>query len=85
MLTAYVYVLDTFADWEPGHAVSELNSGRFVRKGGQRASLKTVSYSQEPIHTMGGMAVVPDCLIDDMAAGETSVQQLPGANTRNGP
>lgn len=33
MSIIYVYVLDTLADWELGHVVSELNSGRFLRKG----------------------------------------------------
>ena len=27
MYTIYVYVLDTLADWEMGHVISELNSG----------------------------------------------------------
>ena len=85
MFTIYVYVLDTMADWELGHAVSELNSGRFFKKGAQRVSLKTVGCSREPIKTMGGMTVLPDCLIDDIVAGETSVLLLPGANTWNDP
>ena len=40
MFTVYVYVLDTLADWELGYVTSELNSGRFFKKGGQRVSLK---------------------------------------------
>ena len=32
MLKVYVYVLDTMADWELGHVISELNSGRFFKK-----------------------------------------------------
>ncbi len=85
MFTIYVYVLDTLADWELGYVISELNSGRFFKKGAQHVSLKTVSYSKEPIHTMGGMTVVPDCSIDDLVAGETSVLLLPGADTWNDP
>jgi putative intracellular protease/amidase len=85
MFSIYVYVLDTLADWELGHVISELNSGRFFKKGEQSVSLKTVSYSQAPIRTMGGMTVVPDCLIEDMVVSETSVLLLPGANTWNDP
>lgn len=85
MFTIYVYVLDTLADWEPGHVTSELNSGRFFKKGEQRVSLKTVSYSKEPIKTMGGMTIVPDCLIDDIVVSEKSVLLLPGADTWNDP
>ena len=83
MFTIYVYILDTLADWELGHVISELNSGRFFKKDVQRVSLKTVSCSREPIHTMGGLTVVPDCLINDIAVSETSVLLLPGADTWN--
>ena len=85
MFTIYVYVLDTLADWELGYAIAELNSGRFFRKGAPGVSLKTVSYSQEPINTMGGMKIVPDCLIEDIVVCETSTLLLPGANTWNDP
>ena len=34
---------------------------------------------------MGGLTVVPDCLIDDIALDETSVLLLPGANTWSDP
>ena len=81
MFTIYVCVLDTLADWELGYVTAELNSGRFFKKGAQRVSLKTVSYSKEPIRSMGGMTIVPDCLIDDIIVSETSVLLLPGANT----
>ena len=85
MFTIYVYVLDTLADWELGYVTSELNSGRFFKKGAQRVSLKTVSYSKEPIHTMGGLTIMPDCLIGDIAMSKESVLLLPGANTWNDP
>jgi putative intracellular protease/amidase len=83
MFTIYIYVLDTLADWELGYVTAELNSGRFFKKGAQRVSLKTVSHSKETIHTMGGMAIVPDCLIEDMVVSETSVLLLPGADQWN--
>lgn len=85
MITIYVYILDTLADWELGYVTSELNSGRFFKTGTQRVSLKTVSRSKEPIRTMGGLTIVPDCLIDDMVVNETSVLLLPGANTWGDP
>jgi putative intracellular protease/amidase len=85
MFTIYVYVLDTLADWELGYVIAELNSGRFFKKGAPRVSLKTVSLTMEPIHTMGGMTVVPDCLPEDMVVSETSVLLLPGADTWSDP
>ena len=85
MFTVYVYALDTLADWELGHVISELNSGRFFKKDAQCVSLKTVSFTKEPIHTMGGLTIIPDCLIDDIIVNETSVLLLPGADTWNDP
>lgn len=85
MRTIYVYVLDTLADWELGYVTSELNSGRFFKKGVQHIPLKTVSFSKEPIHTMGGMTIIPDCIIDDMVMNESNVLLLPGADTWNDP
>lgn len=85
MFTIYVYVLDTLADWELGHAVAELHSGRFFKKGAPPISLKTVSLTKEPVHTMGGLAIVPDCLIDEMVVSGTSMLLLPGADTWSSP
>lgn len=85
LFTVYVYVLDTLADWELGHVTAELNSGRFFGKDGPRVSLRTVSHSREPITTMGGMTITPDCLIEDIVAGESSVLLLPGADTWSDP
>ena len=85
MYTIYVYVLDTLADWELGHVASELNSGRFFKKDAPRVTLKTVSCSREPVITMGGMKIVPDCITDDIEVSEASVLLLPGADTWNDP
>lgn len=85
MYTIYVYVLDTLADWELGHVASELNSGRFFKKNAPRVPLKTVSCSREPVITMGGMKIVPDCITDDIEVSEASMLLLPGADTWNDP
>lgn len=85
MFTVYVYVLDTLADWELGYVTAELNSGRFFKKDAPEVSVKTVAISKAPVRTMGGLTIVPDCSIDDIAANEKSVLLLPGANTWGDP
>ncbi len=85
MFTIYIYVLETLADWELSHVTPELHSGRFFKKDAERVSFKTVSYSKEPVHTMGGLTIMPDCLVDDISVNETSVLLLPGADTWNDP
>ena len=85
MYNIYVYVLDTMADWEPGHVTAELNSGRFFKKDAPGVTLKTAGRSMAPVRTMGGLTVTPDCLIDDIAVSDTTVLLLPGANTWSDP
>lgn len=79
----YVYVLDTLADWELGYVMAELNSGRFFKKDAPKVSVKTVSVCKEPIKTMGGMTIVPDCVLGEIIVNDTSVLLLPGADTWN--
>ena len=83
MITVYVYILDTLADWEVGYVTAELNSKRFFKKNAPNISIKTVGISKEPVKTMGGLTIIPDCSISDIAVSEESVLLLPGANTWN--
>lgn len=85
MFTIYIYLPDTLADWELGHITAELQSQRFFKKDAPHLELKTVGYCREPVRTMGGLTVVPDCAAGDIATGEKSVLLLPGANTWSDP
>lgn len=85
MFTVYMYVLDTLADWEVGHVAAELNSGRFFKKDAPEVSVRTAALSKEPVKTMGGLTIVPDCSIGDIEVSEKSVLLLPGANTWDDP
>lgn len=85
MFTVYIYTLDTLADWELGYVTAELNSRRFFKKDAPEVSVKTVTISKEPVKTMGGLTIVPDCSINDIAVNEKSVLLLPGANTWDDP
>ena len=78
MLMVYVYVLDTLADWELGQVLAELSSGRFFKKDAPRLSLKTVGCSKEPVRTMGGLTILPDLSLDDIAAEGAAMLLLPG-------
>lgn len=85
MTTIYVYTLDTMADWEIGYVTAELNSGRFFKKDAPEVSVKTVGIAKEPVKTMGGLTILPDCVIDDIAVNDQSVLLLPGGNTWDDP
>ena len=85
MFTVYVYVLDTMADWEIGYAAAELHSGRFFKRDAPDVSVKTVGITKEPVKTMGGLTILPDCVVDDIAVNDQSVLLLPGGNTWDDP
>ncbi|MER7251042.1 DJ-1/PfpI family protein [Kribbella sp. NPDC000426] len=76
MRTAYVAVYETLADWEIGHLVVELRTGRFT---GVPWSVVTVGESLEPVVTMGGMRVVPDVTIADVEPDAGDLLVLAGS------
>ena len=85
MFTVYVYVMDTLADWEIGHVTAELCSKRFFRADAPEVRVKTVGRTLEPVRTMGGLTILPDCTVDDIAVDAQSVLLLPGGNTWDRP
>lgn len=73
--TAHIAVFDTLADWEPGHLLAELRSGRFT---GVPFDVVTVAESPEPARTMGGLRLLPDALVGDLDPAESDLLVLPG-------
>jgi putative intracellular protease/amidase len=78
---ADVYVFDSLADWEPGHTVSELNSGRFLKSPDARVPVRTVGLTRDPVRTMGGLKVVPDITVDQVNPQDTALLLLSGGDT----
>jgi putative intracellular protease/amidase len=74
--TAHVALYDTFADWELGHLLAELHTGRFT---GSRFDVVTVAESRDPITTMGGVRMVPDALLADLDPADSDILVLAGA------
>lgn len=81
MFSVYVYTPDTLADWELGYVTAELNSRRFFKRDAPDVLVKTAGISKEPVRTMGGLTIVPDCVVSDIAVNEKSVLVLPGADS----
>jgi putative intracellular protease/amidase len=77
MNTAHVAIYDTLADWEIGHLLAELHTGRFT---GSPFEVVTVAESREPITTMGGVRMVPDALLADLDPAGSDLLVLPGAD-----
>jgi putative intracellular protease/amidase len=75
--TAHVALYDDLADWEVGHLLAELRTGRFT---GERFEIVTVAESLEPITTMGGVRMLPDSLLADLDPGDSDLLVLPGGD-----
>ena len=75
--TAHLGIYDTLADWEVGHLIAELRTGRFT---GTPWNIATVAESREPITTMGGLRILPDLLLEDLDPDSSNLLILPGAD-----
>lgn len=75
--TAYLAVYDTLADWEFGHLIAELRTGRFT---GTPFEMVTIAESLEPVTTMGGLRILPDALLATADPAEADLLILPGAD-----
>src|SRR5260370_16465411 len=73
--TAYVFVFDGFADWEPASALAELR-----RTFG--FATETIGLSREPVVSMGGLRVVPGLPLTEFEPDEASILILPGGDSR---
>ena len=76
MRTVYAAVYDTWADWEIGHLLVELRTGRFT---GVPWQVVTVGESTEPVVTMGGLRIVPDMALADVEPDEGDLLVLAGS------
>ena len=75
-LTAHIGIYDTYADWEIGHLLVELRTGRFT---GTPVDIVTVGETLEPVTSMGGLRVLPDLLLNDLEPSASNLLILPGA------
>ena len=78
---AYLYALDSMADWETGYLIAELNSGRYYRKDTTQYTVKTVGLTKKTVVTMGGIQIIPDILINELTTENAGLLILPGGNT----
>ncbi|MCQ1538357.1 glutamine amidotransferase [Methanocalculus taiwanensis] len=81
MPSIYLYITDTLADWECGHVLAELHSGRFLKDPSCRHDLVLCGRTMDPQTTMGGVLMVPKVLFTDIHPKTGDLVLLPGADT----
>ena len=74
--TVHVALYDSLADWELGHLLAELRTGRFT---GTPFEVVTVAETTDPIITMGGVRMLPDITLAELDPAESGLLVLPGA------
>jgi transcriptional regulator GlxA family with amidase domain len=79
-LPVRLYVTDTMADWETGHAIAHISKRSWQRTPG-RYHVRTVAARREPVMTMGGVRIVPDDTFEEISAASSAMLILPGAET----
>ncbi|OIX97394.1 glutamine amidotransferase [Staphylococcus equorum] len=79
----YLYVFNTMSDWEYGHLITELNSGRYFRNGLDALNVITVGGSKEVVKTMGGLKIIPDTAYDEYKLERNDLLILPGGTNWN--
>lgn len=75
--TAHVAIYDDLADWEVGHLLAELRTGRFT---GTRFEVLAVAEGPNPITTMGGIRMVPDIVLSELDPADSDLLILPGGD-----
>lgn len=75
--TIHLFIFDGWADWEPAWAAAGLNQPDFQREPG-RLRVQTVALTQSPVRSLGGLAVLPDLLLDTVAPADSAMLILPG-------
>ena len=69
----YLLVVDGFADWEPAHAVAELR-----RRG--EYQVESVGLTRDPVHSMGGVTILPSKTVSEVDVSDVAVFILPGGD-----
>lgn len=60
----YLYILESMAEWEVGYILQAISMESMLKKQNREFVIKTISTSKNPIQTIGGLSIIPDCLID---------------------
>ena len=76
-MIAHIALYDTIADWEFGHLLAELRTGRFT---GTPFTVVTVAETAAPVTSMGGVRMLPDITLAELDPADSALFVLPGAD-----
>jgi putative intracellular protease/amidase len=75
--TVHLFVFDTMSDFEYGYVTAGINNPQFQRSPGT-FKIKTVSLSDKPVVSMGGLRLVADMTLNKLKPNNSAMLVLPG-------
>lgn len=73
----HLYIFPGFADWEPAFATAGIQSRAYQREPG-RYEVRTVAAGSGLVHSMGGLALLPDLTLAQLNGADSAMLILPG-------
>ena len=70
---AYLIVFDGFADWQSAHACSAIQDKEGI-------SVHTAGLGPDPVLSWGGLRVLPDTTVDEVAVADACLLIVPGGS-----
>lgn len=77
----YIYTLNTMAEWEITNLLQAFSMEAMINKGIKNFEIKTVAIEKNPIKTIGGLTIVPDCTLEEIDDENAAALILPGAES----
>lgn len=78
MKYVHLLLLNGMADWEPSFTIAHINRPMPGIKSGFQ--VKTVGLDRSPVHTMGGLSILPDMSLAELNPSQSAMLILPGAD-----
>jgi hypothetical protein len=72
-------ILDQYADWEAALVAAAIND---IDEDGERYAVKTVSLTREPVRSIGGFTVLPDCDLGSAPKDAAAILLIGGRSWR---
>lgn len=76
--TVLLFLLSKYADWEAGYVAAELNS----EDESNPYCIKTISIYNEPVHSIGGLQVLPDYTLETVPEEYEALLLIGGTSWR---
>jgi putative intracellular protease/amidase len=76
----HVYVFDTMADWEVGHAIGYINTPDYQKQPG-RYRVRSVGLARDPVVTTGGLHITPELSLAELTPVDSAMLIMPGGTS----